>query len=165
MLEQFGGCVASRRSFFVVVTAPISGLCESVSLQDEDVLDTWFSSGLWPFSTLGWPNAEAEDYKTFYPTAMMETGHDILFFWVARMIMMGIELTGQVPFNTVFLHGLVRDEKVRVLAWDDEKCEIFTLPPWPCGLVEDPTSCPSDALPVQHLLFPCKSRRAMEGHM
>jgi valyl-tRNA synthetase len=77
--------------------------------QDEDVLDTWFSSGLWPFSTLGWPD-ETPDYKYFYPTSYMETGYDILFFWVARMIMMGLEFTGQIPFNTVYLHGLVRDE-------------------------------------------------------
>lgn len=81
-------------------------------MQDSDVLDTWFSSGLWPFSTLGWPNTDAEDFQRFYPTTMMETGHDILFFWVARMVMMGIELTGKSPFSTIFLHGLVRDEKV-----------------------------------------------------
>ncbi len=77
--------------------------------QDEDVLDTWFSSGLWPFSTLGWPE-QTPDYKYFYPTSYMETGYDILFFWVARMIMMGLEFTRQVPFHTVYLHGLVRDE-------------------------------------------------------
>ena len=75
--------------------------------QEQDVLDTWFSSGLWPFSTLGWPNKSAPDLQRFYPTTILETGHDILFFWVARMVMMGIELTGQVPFKTVFLHGLV----------------------------------------------------------
>lgn len=78
--------------------------------QEEDVLDTWFSSGLWPFSTLGWPN-ETEDMKKFYPTSLLETGKDIVFFWVARMVMMGIALTGQCPFNTVLFHTIVRDAK------------------------------------------------------
>ena len=72
------------------------------------MLDTWFSSALWPFSTLGWPDARAPDLAAFYPTAVMETGHDILFFWVARMAMMGLAFTGRAPFHTVFLHGLVR---------------------------------------------------------
>lgn len=86
------------------------GTCGSKDIhQDEDVLDTWFSSGLWPFSTLGWPD-KTPDYKYFYPTTYMETGYDILFFWVARMIMMGLEFTGQVPFHTVYLHGTVRDQ-------------------------------------------------------
>ena len=84
--------------------------CGSSDLrQDNDVLDTWFSSGLWPHSTLGWPD-KSEDLRQFYPGSVMETGYDILFFWVARMIMMGIENTGDIPFKTVFLHGLVRDE-------------------------------------------------------
>lgn len=81
----------------------------AVRLQrDSDVLDTWFSSGLWPFSTLGWPDVKHPDFKTYYPNAMLETGYDIIFFWVARMVMLGIELTGQVPFDTVYLHGLIR---------------------------------------------------------
>ena len=83
--------------------------CRSTSIeQDPDVLDTWFSSGLWPHSTLGWPNNTA-DLDYFYPTSVMETGYDILFFWVARMIMMGIENTGREPFHTIYLHGLIRD--------------------------------------------------------
>ena len=83
--------------------------------QDDDVLDTWFSSGLWPFSTLGWPQ-ETPDLKYFYPTSFMETGYDIIFFWVARMIMMGLEFTGEAPFHTVYLHGLVRDEHGRKMS-------------------------------------------------
>lgn len=83
--------------------------CESDQIeQDPDVLDTWFSSGLWPFSTMGWPD-ETQDLRTFYPTSLLVTGFDILFFWVARMVMLGIGLAGDIPFKKVFIHGLVRD--------------------------------------------------------
>jgi len=83
--------------------------------QDPDTLDTWFSSGLWTFSTLGWPN-ETEDLKTYHPTSVLETGYDILFFWVARMILMSTYLLGDIPFKTVYLHGLVRDERGRKMS-------------------------------------------------
>jgi valyl-tRNA synthetase len=85
--------------------------CGSANIrQDPDVLDTWFSSGLWPFSTLGWPE-ETEDFQYFYPTTMRETGYDILFFWVAREIMLGLAMTGEAPYGTVYLHGLIRNEQ------------------------------------------------------
>src|SRR5207302_1734242 len=86
-------------------SVPHCELCGTTAIrQDPDVLDTWFSSSLWPFSTLGWPD-KTPDYEYFYPTSVMETGYDILFFWVARMIFQGLENTGQVPFHTVYLHG------------------------------------------------------------
>ncbi|MEK7128070.1 MAG: valine--tRNA ligase [Patescibacteria group bacterium] len=86
---------------------PTCKYCDAGYIQDEDTLDTWFSSGLWTFSTLGWPN-QTEDLKNYHPTSVLETGHDILFFWIARMILMSQYLLGEVPFHNVYLHGMVR---------------------------------------------------------
>ncbi len=91
--------------------------CGSTKLhQDEDTLDTWFSSALWPFSTLGWPNKETEDYKTFYPTNVLVTGFDIITFWVSRMMSQGLEFTGQAPFKDILIHGMVRDSQGRKMS-------------------------------------------------
>ncbi|MHA1715748.1 MAG: valine--tRNA ligase [Promethearchaeota archaeon] len=87
-------------------------ICGDTNLErDPDVLDTWFSSGLWPFSTLGWPDTSSQDFLRFYPTDVRETGYDILFFWVAREMMLGCELTGKPPYHTIYLHGIIRNEK------------------------------------------------------
>lgn len=98
-------CARSEQDAYVQARAKLGN---DVKLeQDPDVLDTWFSSGLWPFSTLGWPD-DTRDLRYFYPTSVLETGYDILFFWVARMVMLGIEIMDEIPFDTVYLHGIMR---------------------------------------------------------
>ena len=115
-----GGATASRRGTAPTATSrcptrpmgptacAVCGRPAAELRQDEDIFDTWFSSGLWPFSTLGWPE-DTPDLRRYYPTTVMETGYDIIFFWVARMMMLGEWLTGEEPFRTVYLHGMVRD--------------------------------------------------------
>jgi valyl-tRNA synthetase len=99
--------------------------CGSESIQqEEDVLDTWFSSGLWPFSTLGWPE-DTPDFRRFYPTSMRETGYDILFFWVAREMMLGMGMTEKLPYTTVYLHGLVRNEEGKKISKSMEKIDEY----------------------------------------
>ena len=103
-----------------VVDFEMPGVCPKCGCthfkQDEDTLDTWFSSALWPFSTVGWPDTDNEDYKYFFPTDVLVTGYDIIFFWVIRMVFSSIEQTGELPFHTVLFHGLVRDDQGRKMS-------------------------------------------------
>jgi valyl-tRNA synthetase len=104
-------CAACNRQWSAIEDPTTCPQCGSSAIrQDEDVLDTWFSSGLWPFSTLGWPDEESSDFRRYFPNDMRETGYDIIFFWVARETMLSLALLGRAPYSTVYLHGLIRNE-------------------------------------------------------
>src|SRR3989338_1086481 len=99
--------IAKCKEVVIAETEPVCEFCDAKYIRDPDTFDTWFSSGQWPFITLGYP--DADDFKKFYPTDVMETAGDIIFFWVARMIMLSLYITGEVPFHTIYLHGMVLD--------------------------------------------------------
>ena len=119
--------------------------CGGTMHQDEDTLDTWFSSALWPFSTLGWPE-ETEDFKYFYPTSTLVTGYDIIFFWVARMIFSALEQTGKTPFDTVFIHGIVRDAQIDIRIGPSRWATASTR--WLSLMSSAPTRCASCSRPA-----------------
>ena len=113
--EEFWICARSKEEAAEIAASRFPNKGKLILTQDEDVLDTWFSSGLWPFGIFGWPNAN-EDLEKYFPNSMLETGKDILFFWVARMVMMSIQLTGKIPFKQILLHTIVRDAHGRKMS-------------------------------------------------
>jgi valyl-tRNA synthetase len=141
-------CEACEHTHVALEPPTVCEKCGGALRQDEDVLDTWFSSGLWPFSTLGWPE-QTLDLARFYPTDDMETGYDILFFWVARMMMLGIHFMGEVPFRRILLSGLVTDER------GDKMSKVK-------GNVVDPLDVISGAT-LEHLLTTARNNGAKDS--
>ena len=118
-------CSDCKKSFASLTDPESCKNCESLEIkQDPDVLDTWFSSGLWPFSTMGWPD-KTKDFDEYYPNTMRETGYDILFFWIAREMMLGLELTGKLPYKNIYLHGLIRAKSGKKVSKSMEDIESY----------------------------------------